>query len=341
MNDSCDPTPLPSTCSVPPARSPGRCNPLAHTGTLLHSSKGEHHTVCVYDDGDTRYLSFSTHEKRVQTRVQRVDGKAVLDPWMGSLAAVVAAHPRAQRVLVLGVGGGALPMALRRIMPAAHIDAVDHDGEVLHVAQAFFGLTADDRLHLHATDARTFVQRSHEMGRCYDVIVLDVFDDDYIPAPLMTVEFLHEMRRILAPAGLLAANTFGPEPLRRREYATYAAVYGDFHVLAVDWNRILIAGDGAEAAARSLKQGALHGRQALTALGVDPSRLPAHIERVPAHVCTGTAIRDADAGSTALQAWRKRAVARPMPMAWSGMALALVEARARRGAAGSVEAPSA
>ena len=75
------------------------------------------------------------------------------------------------------------------------------------------------------------------------------------------------------------------------------------------------------------------------ALGVDPSRLPAHIERGPAHVCTGTAIRDADAGSTALQAWRKRAVARPMPMAWSGMALALVEARARRGAAGHRQHP--
>lgn len=344
MDESRNSTHLPSPCGLPSAHDAAQAmpptatsNPLGHTGKLLHSSKGEHHTVCVYDEGDARYLSFSMHEKRVQTRLQRVAGEPVLDAWMGSLAAVVAAHPRAHHVLVLGLGGGALPMALRRIVPAAHIDAIDHDAVVLHAAQTFFGLTADDSLQLHVADARTFVQRSHEAGRRYDVIVLDVFDDDYIPARLMTVEFLREMHRILAPGGLLAANTFGPEPLRRREYATYAAVYGDFHVLAVDWNRILVAGDGARDAALSLQHGDLQGVQALAALGIDPKRLSAHVEQVLARDCTDALIHDVDAGCPALQAWRKRAVARPTPPAWSGIALALVEARARSGAMERVE----
>jgi spermidine synthase len=232
-------------------------------------------------------------------------------------------------VLVLGVGGGALPMALRRIMPAARIDAVDHDEAVLQVAQAFFGLTAGDGLQLHASDARAFVQRSSsEAARRYDAIVLDVFDDDYIPAPLMTMEFLHEMRRILAPRGVLAANTFGPEPLMRREYATYAAVYGDLRVVTVGWNRLLVVGEAAASVARNLERGELHGAQALSTLGFESSRLARCVEHVS--VCPSDApICDAEVGSHALQAWRKRAVARPASIGWSGMAAALLDARVR------------
>lgn len=315
----------PAAAVASPAAAPPRAS--GHTGRLVHSVQGEHHDVFVYDEGDSRYLSFSSHEQRVQTRIERVNGGTRLDPWMGSLAGIVAAHPCVQRALVLGVGGGALPMALRRIVPAAHIDAVDHDAAVLQVAQSFFGLKADDRLQLHAADARFFVRCSSDAGRRYDAIVLDVFDDDYIPAPLMTMEFLREMQGILAPQAVVAVNTFGPEPLMRREYATYAAVYGDLRVVTVDWNRLLVVGAGAADVARNLACGEVHGAQVLAGLGVDPSRLARRMERVPAHPAGAAPLCDAEVGSPALQAWRKRAVARPPSAGWSTMAAAFVGAR--------------
>ena len=262
-------------------------------GTLVHTVQGDHHTVYVRDEGGSRYLSFSAVEKRVQTRVSLTRGAAPLDDWVMGLAAVVAAHPHARRVLVLGVGGGALPMALRRILPRVQIDAVDHDAAVLRVATAFFGLEQDLRLRLHALDARVFIEQRRREGRRYDVIVLDVFDDDYIPAHLMTVEFLREMRGVLAAGGLL------------------------------------VAGDAAARPTPDFERNLMQRASALAPAGVDARRMAGCTERVRADACTAPPICDAEIGTPALQHLRKQAVARPAPPCWQAMAVALVGARMR------------
>ncbi|MCM5681519.1 fused MFS/spermidine synthase [Schlegelella sp. S2-27] len=306
------------------------CGAADAAGRLVHVAQGDHHTVYVRDEGGSRYLSFSAVEKRVQTRVSLAPGGALLDDWVACLTAVVAAHPRPRRVLMLGVGGGALPMALRRILPDVQIDAVDHDAAVLRVATEFFGLEQDHRLRLHALDARVFIEQSRRDGRHYDVIVLDVFDDDYIPQHLMTVEFLREMRSALAAGGWLVANTFGPEPLWRREFASYASAYGDFHAIVVGWNRILVAGGAAAGSAGEFERDMLQRATALAPVGA--GWRVGCIESVRAGACAAAPICDAEIDTPALQRLRKQAVARPAPPCWGAMAMTLVEARMRESA---------
>ena len=47
--------------------------------------------------------------------------------------------------------------------------------------------------------------------------MLDAFDHEYIPEHLLTQEFLKEVKSLLAPGGVLAANTFSSSRLYDHE----------------------------------------------------------------------------------------------------------------------------
>lgn len=53
---------------------------------------------------------------------------------------------RAPTALVIGLGGGALPMALRRMYPGVNVVAVELDPEMAGVAKEHFGLKESNGL---------------------------------------------------------------------------------------------------------------------------------------------------------------------------------------------------
>ncbi|MFM9785913.1 hypothetical protein ACKI13_48440, partial [Streptomyces scabiei] len=67
---------------------------------------------------------------------------------------------------------------------------------------------------------------------------------DYIPEHLLTKEFFKEIKSVLAPGGIVAANTFSSSKLYQHESATYHAVFGDFINVTTEKNsnRIILAG---------------------------------------------------------------------------------------------------
>ncbi len=80
---------------------------------------------------------------------------------------------RARRVLVLGVGGGAVIQQLLRFGAPLQVDAVDLDATHLDLARTYFGLN-DPRVTLHHADARDFIARSRAQ---YDYVLDDVFGE--------------------------------------------------------------------------------------------------------------------------------------------------------------------
>ena len=137
-------------------------------------------------------------------------------------------NPNPASVLIVGLGGGTLPMALRDLLPNARIDTVEIDEAVVRVAKEYFGYREDEYNRTIIQDARVYGKRSALRGLTYDLIILDAFNGEYIPEHLMTVEFLEEMRALLSDDGVLVANTFASSQLYDFESATYAAVFGDF-----------------------------------------------------------------------------------------------------------------
>lgn len=115
-----------------------------------------------------------------------------------------------ERVLVVGLGGGAMVRFLNHHFPAMRVDAVEIDPMVVGLAGELFGTKPGASTRIFTEDAIVYLQRDH--GK-YDVIYMDAFlepgmetDARGIPKKLKTVEFLKGLHRQLTPGGVVAFN---------------------------------------------------------------------------------------------------------------------------------------
>jgi spermidine synthase len=200
--------------------------------------------VLVYETGTVRCICFTRHCRIGRQSCQdtkRPDRIVMNYPQMMLSALYINPQPRS--VLVVGLGGGTIPRALQELVPSAHIDIVEIDPAVVKVARRFFDFTDGGNVRVIESDGRVQVKRAMREERRYDLIMLDAFDHEYIPEHLLTQEFLTEVKSLLAPGGVLAANTFSSSRLYDHESATYAAVFPQFFNLKRE-NRVIIATNG-------------------------------------------------------------------------------------------------
>lgn len=208
---------------------------------IVYQEKSLYRNILVAEGDGYRCMKFGRLHAR-QTCIEIANPtRLVLNYTRGLLTGLyITESPR--RVLVLGLGGGVLPRALRTLDGAMEIDTVELDPAVVQVAQSHFGYREDARSRAHVDDARVFVRKQRRKGSIYDLIIIDAFDKDYIPEHLLTREFLEEVKSLLSPSGAIAANTFAEGALARHEAATYQAVFGSvFNVDMDGGNRIILA----------------------------------------------------------------------------------------------------
>jgi spermidine synthase len=164
--------------------------------------------------------------------------------------------PQPRTVLIVGLGGGTLPRALSAALPGAQIDAVEIDPAVVRVAKQYFSFAPGPNMQVFEEDGRAYVRRAVRTGKRYDLIMLDAYDHEYIPEHMLTQEFLREVRSLLAPDGVVAANTFSSSRLYDSESVTYRAVFGEFYNLK-SANRVIMARAGSLPPLAALQQGRL------------------------------------------------------------------------------------
>jgi spermidine synthase len=147
-----------------------------------------------------------------------------------------------RRILVVGLGGGTLPMFLRHYYPEATIDAVDINPDVVTVAKEFLGFREDARMRGIVADGRAFIEQTQQP---YDVIFLDAFGQDSVPPTLTTVEFLRAVRRAVRPDGVVVGNIWDRHSNRLYDsmVRTYQEIFDDLYILPVGGagNVILLA----------------------------------------------------------------------------------------------------
>ena len=217
--------------------------PLA-SAVELHTERSLYRNIVVIEDDGIRCMKFGRNVGGRQTCQSVSDPDRMVFDYTRMMMAALYLNPTPQRVLIIGLGGGTLPRALQKLFPAAKIDVVEIDPAVVRVAGKYFGFVPGPRTEVFEEDGRVFAKRMARQGVRYDIVMLDAFDHDYIPEHLLTREFLLEIKGLLTPAGVLAANTFAGSKLYDLESATYFNVFGQFYRLKRGNRVILIRQNG-------------------------------------------------------------------------------------------------
>lgn len=222
------------------------------TERLIHERKSKFSQIRVSEDADgLRVLQFEQFGSR-QSVVRVGDPDHLELGYAQVTVAAFAATPAPKKVLVIGLGGGTLPMYFRHHDRDLAIDVVDIDPDVLDVAKAHFGFREDPKLKVHIDDGRAFVERAR--GE-YDMIIVDAFSARYIPFSLVTREFLEAARRALTPDGIVVANVWSRSQNRLYDgmVRTYREVFPGFAVVLVGEvdNQIFFAWNGRKAMPRT------------------------------------------------------------------------------------------
>ena len=223
--------------------------PLAQPveGRIIHEERSLYSTILVDQRGSIICLQFSVRkDQRNQTCMDRRDPKRMVFPYAKMMMMSLLMVPEPERILIVGLGGGTLPVALNELYPEAHIHAVEIDPAVVTVAETYFGFQEKENLKVILQDARVFTKRALAAGERYDIIMLDAFNGDYIPEHLLTQEYLEETKGLLSEGGVLAANTFAISRLYDHESTTYREVFGTFYNVRtrISANRVILAVDG-------------------------------------------------------------------------------------------------
>jgi spermidine synthase len=217
--------------------------------TTIYSHASPFHDIHVEELGYLRVLRFSRNRQSTMYLDAPFDTDLEYAAYMHAPLAI---KPDATRALVIGLGGGSVVKRMWRDYPEMRLDVVELDPEIVDAAHRYFALPEDERISIFVGDGRAFVEETPDT---YDIVLVDAFDEDRVPRPLTTEEFMRAVRDRLGSGGVIAYNFIGmpwgdhSKPFRSL-YRTLANVWRGVWVFALNegvlaegTNLVLMASD--------------------------------------------------------------------------------------------------
>lgn len=107
-------------------------------------------------------------------------------------------------VLMLGFGSGSVAdLLLEKCNPEMFITGIEADSEVIRLAKKYFPVASSTHVSIIHQTAEQYVDHC---DRQFDLIVLDVFLEDKVPASVQSTEFLRKVKALLSKSGKLYIN---------------------------------------------------------------------------------------------------------------------------------------
>jgi spermidine synthase len=223
-------------------------------GSLEHEETSAYSRIRVRRDGDVRALTFvrDNGQEAVQSRINLAAPHTLMSPYARGMFASYLYQPQPRRVLIVGLGGGAMVHFLTLHEPQAQIDAVEIDPAVVRLAGEYFGVRSGGNVRVHTADAVAFIETTVER---YDLILMDAFlrpsggtDATGVPAQMKTLAFLNRLKQTLAPGGVVAFN-INEHATMADDIAAVRTAFGNaaLYRCPPSDNKVLIATEGAPA----------------------------------------------------------------------------------------------
>ncbi len=191
---------------------------------ILERARSDYNEIVVTQAGSVRTMYFVQGERwLIESRLDLRDPDALGLSVFRSMRAALLLQPRPMRVLMVGLGGGALSNFLFARLPGVEIDAVDIDPEVVRMARTYFQVPDHPRYRTHVGDGRLFVEQHRKPDT--DLLILDAFRGTSVPFHLRTTAFYRACRSRLRPRGALVANLHTHTSRYADDRATFANVF--------------------------------------------------------------------------------------------------------------------
>jgi len=193
----------------------------------------QYHRIAVTERAGVRHLRFDSSH---QSAIDMSDGLTSRIRYPDYMQLPMAIRPDAKRVLVIGLGGGAVSKRYWHDYPGMQVDSVEIDPVVVDVSKRYFALPDDPRLRVFVQDGRRYVQTTKET---YDIVVIDAYYADSLPFHLTTQEFFREIKARMSPDGVVVYNVISSlegedSKLFRSMYRTVSGVWTDVFVFTVE-----------------------------------------------------------------------------------------------------------
>lgn len=172
---------------------------------------GPRGAVLVYAHDNLRSMCFEDNPKLTQLAMYTDRPLAYRSEFVGLMLAGLAAVETPRRLLMLGLGGGAMARLALAACPQATVDVVEIDPAVVTAAERWFGLEPSSRLRVHVSDAAAWLRAREDR---FDLAFVDCFDARQVPPHLTTRAFVD---RVAGAADVVCANLV-------RTHATYGTL---------------------------------------------------------------------------------------------------------------------
>ena len=167
----------------------------------------EHVKPYVREELDARSLHFGFTE--IQSRMQIRQPDALALEYTRTMMGVLAFVPEPGSVAMIGLGGGSLAKFCHRHLPRAKLVVAEINPHVIALRDAFEIPPDSARLQVLAIDGAVFVATTAQR---FDVLMVDAFDAQGMPAALGAQRFYDDCADVLRPGGVMTVNLHAGHP---------------------------------------------------------------------------------------------------------------------------------
>jgi spermidine synthase len=181
-------------------------------GVLELEAKSRYSKIKIRKEDDVRTLLFvrDSGEEVIESMVDLSKPYDLLVDYTRYMFISYAFRPKQEKVLIVGLGGGAMVQFLEHYDKQTAVDVVEIDPLIVRVADRYFGVRSGGRVNIFTEDAFEYLKRTSAQ---YNVIYMDAFlkpagdtDDTGVPLRLKTIRFYQDIQKKLTADGLVVFN---------------------------------------------------------------------------------------------------------------------------------------
>lgn len=191
-------------------------------------------------------LSLQFDEWSIQSEMSIDDTDELVIPYTRVMMSFLLIEPSPKHVAMIGLGGGSVAKYCYRYLPTSQVTAVEISAEVIALRNEFAIPKDDARFSVLLGDGALWVA---ETDCRPDVLIVDGFDADGLPAQLCSQAFYDDCYSALADNGILVVNIWKGYP----RYVEYLSRLNN----SFDGNTVIMdAGDDLNHIVLAVKNGA-------------------------------------------------------------------------------------